>query len=168
MGEKNTNTRGIFLLLFFLSAIAVGVILKLTASVVIPVVVSVLLSLVFYPIVKRLHEKLHFPWWLAIAIMFVLFFAIFFSMANILTSGIASILESLPAYEARLNAIYAKIADKLNVAVDNDMTFVENMWSHISIRNTVGNTRSHSRTSPIISLGICFWSYFSPFFFLQR
>ena len=138
MGEKNSNNRGIFLLLLFLSAIAAGVILKWTATVVLPVVVSVLLSLVFYPIIKRLNEKLKFPWWLAILVVFVVFFAIFISIANILTSGITSILESLPAYEERLNTIYARLAEEFNIEVDTDMTFVENMWSHISIRNTVG------------------------------
>lgn len=136
--EKNTFTRGIFLLLLFLCAIAVGVILKLTAAVVLPVVVSVMLSLVFYPIIKKLNEKLHFPWWLAIAVVFVVFFLVIFSMANILTQGFASILESLPTYEQRLNAIYTKIAEQINVEVDADMTLMENMWSHISIRNTIG------------------------------
>ena len=138
MGEKNSNNRGIFLLLLFLSAIAAGVILKLTASVVIPVAVSVLLSLVFYPIIKKLNEKLHFPWWLAILVVFVVFFGIIVSMANILTSGISSILESLPAYEERLNTIYTILAERFHVEVNSDMTFMENLWSHISIRNTVG------------------------------
>ena len=138
MGEKGTNFRGIFLLLLFLSAIAAGVILKLTAAVVIPVVVAILLSLVFYPVINKLHEKLHLPWWLAIAVVFVLFFGVVFSIANILTTGISSILESLPAYEERLNTIYALIADRFHVEVNTDMTFMENMWSHISIRNTIG------------------------------
>ncbi|MBQ7159061.1 MAG: AI-2E family transporter [Treponema sp.] len=138
MNNKGTNFHGIFFLLLFLTAIAVGVILKLTASVVLPVVVSVLLSLVFYPVVKKLNEKLHFPWWLGILVVFVVFFGIIFSMANILTSSFSSILESLPAYEERLNTIYAKIAEQFNIEVNTDMTFAENMWSHISIRNTVG------------------------------
>lgn len=138
MGEKNSNNRGIFLLLLFLCVIAAGVILKLTASVVIPVAVAVLLSLVFYPLINKLHEKLHFPWWLAILMVFALFFALFFSIANILTSGIRSILEDLPSYEERLNTIYALIADRFKIEVDSDLTFFQNMWSHISIRNTVG------------------------------
>ena len=138
MNNKGTNFHGIFFLLLFLTAIAVGVILKLTASVVLAVVVSVLLSLVFYPVVKKLNEKLHFPWWLGILVVFVVFFGIIFSMANILTSSFSSILESLPAYEERLNTIYAKIAEQFNIEVNTDMTFAENMWSHISIRNTVG------------------------------
>ena len=138
MKENHTFARGIFLLLLFLSAIAAGVILKLTAAVVLPVVVSVMLSLVFYPIIRKLNEKLHFPWWLAIAVVFVVFFLVIFSMANILTQGFASIVESLPAYEQRLNAIYTKIAEQINVEVDADMTLMQNVWSHISIRNTVG------------------------------
>ena len=138
MPDKNTSSRGIFLLLLFLSAIAAGVILKLTASVVLPVLVSVLLSLVFYPIVKKINEKLHFPWWLGILVVFVVFFGIIISMANILTTGFSSIFESLPVYEERLNTIYARIAEEFNVEVNTDMTFVENMWSHISIRNTIG------------------------------
>ncbi len=138
MPEKNTSTRGIFLLLLFLSAIAVGAILKLTASVVLPVVVSVLLSLVFYPIIKKLNEKLHFSWWFAILVVFIVFFGLIVSLANILTTGFSSIMESLPAYEERLNTIYARIAEEFKVEVNTDMTFVENMWSHISIRNTIG------------------------------
>ncbi len=138
MPEKNTSTRGIFLLLLFLSAIAAGAILKLMSSVVLPVVVSVMLSLVFYPVIRKLNEKLHFPWWVAIVVVFVVFFGIIGSMANILTTGFSSIMESLPAYEERLNTIYARIAGEFQIEVDKDMTFVENMWSHISIRNTIG------------------------------
>ena len=88
MPEKNTSTRGIFLLLLFLSAIAAGAILKLMSSVVLPVVVSVMLSLVFYPVIRKLNEKLHFPWWVAIVVVFVVFFGIIGSMANILTTGL--------------------------------------------------------------------------------
>ncbi len=138
MSEKDTKTRGIFFLLLFLCIIATGVILKLTASIVVPVAVAVLLSLVFYPVINKLHEKLHFPWWLAIAVVFVVFFGIVGIIANILTTGISSILESLPTYEARLNIIYARIAERFKIEVNSDMTFFQNMWSHISIRNTVG------------------------------
>ena len=138
MTEKDTKNRGIFFLLLFLCIIATGVILKVMASIVIPVAVAVLLSLVFYPVINKLHEKLHFPWWLAIIVVFVFFFGIVGVIANILTTGISSILESLPTYEARLNTIYARIADRFKIEVNSDMTFFQNMWSHISIRNTVG------------------------------
>ena len=138
MSERSAKNHGIFFLLLFLCIIAAGVILKVTASIVIPVAVAILLSLVFYPGISKLHEKLHFPWWLAILVVFVLFFAIIGSIANIITTGIRSILASLPAYEARLNTIYALIAERFNLEMNTDMTFFQNMWSHISIRNTVG------------------------------
>ena len=138
MSKRSAKNHGIFFLLLFLCIIAAGVILKVTASIVIPVAVAILLSLVFYPGISKLHEKLHFPWWLAILVVFVLFFAIIGSIANIITTGIRSILASLPAYEARLNTIYALIAERFNLEMNTDMTFFQNMWSHISIRNTVG------------------------------
>lgn len=137
--EKRTNfAAAIFFLLLFISIIGGGVILKLTASVCLPVVVAVLLSFAFLPVIKRLNAKpLNIPWWIAIILVFVLFFAGFIAVANILTTSLYKIVSALPRYEERLATIFQLLATKFNIPFDTDQTIIQNLWSHLSFRSTV-------------------------------
>ena len=137
--EKRTNfAAAIFFLLLFISIIGGGVILKLTASVCLPVVVAVLLSFAFLPLIKRLNAKpLRLPWWIAIILVFALFFAAFIAIANLLTSSLYKILSTLPRYEERLGTIFQLVCERLNIPFDTEQSLMQNLWSHLSFRNTV-------------------------------
>ena len=137
--EKRTNfAAAIFFLLLFISIIGGGVILKLTASVCLPVVVAVLLSFAFLPLIKRLNAPpLRIPWWIAIIFVFALFFALFIVVTNIVTTSLYKILSALPRYEERFATLFELAAEKLNIPFDTEQTIIQNLWSHLSFRNTV-------------------------------
>lgn len=138
MKRRNHFTTAIFFLLLFGVIIGGGVILKLTATVCLPVVVAALLSFAFLPLIKRLNAPpLRLPWWLAIILVLVLFFAVFVIAANILTTSLYRIFMALPRYEERFTTIFALVADKLSIPFDTEQTLIQNLWSHLSFRNTV-------------------------------
>ena len=59
---KKDYSRQIFYLLLLFAIVLLGVLGKVLSSVVLPVMVSFLFSFVFYPIVKKLNQKLPNNW----------------------------------------------------------------------------------------------------------
>ena len=134
---QNRWTKAIFFLLLFLCIIVGGGLLKIMQSFFKPVVLSVLLSLVFFPIVKKLKEKWHIPFWLGITLVYVLFFGIFFGIGNILTASFKAILGSLPDYEEKFRAIFGAISEALAKRHDNPLVGFLNFNDELSFSENI-------------------------------
>ncbi|MBQ4378449.1 MAG: AI-2E family transporter [Treponema sp.] len=146
----NRLLRGIFYLLIFMSVILAGTMLKVLESFLKPVVLAILLAAVFYPFVKKLSTKFRIPWALGILIVYAIFITIFIGLGNIISSSLASIIESYPKYESRFQTVYHKIQESLtensNSGVLNfffdfnkERTLLENISEQLNIFPLIKN-----------------------------
>lgn len=136
MNEK-LYTRNSFYLLLFCSIVLLGVIMKLLASVMIPVVIAVLLSCVFYPIVKRLNEKLKMPWVLGSLIMVLAIVILIMILSTIIGTSLTAFLGQYPKYESKFLSLYKMYADTFNFQFYDDKSFFENIWGQLKVREFV-------------------------------
>lgn len=132
-----TPVSGIFYLVFFLSIIVAGFILKTMASVIMPIVFAVMLSFVLFPIVKKLSRRLKFPWLLSTILVFALFVIALLALSSLLISSLLTITEQYPKYETKFMSIYTIFAENFNLEVDKSKSFIENMWSFLKVREYV-------------------------------
>lgn len=135
--NKDLYTRNIFYLLIFCSIVLLGVIMKLLASVMIPVVIAVLLSCVFYPIVKRLNEKLRMPWVIGSLIMVLVIVIIIMILSTIIGTSLTAFLGQYPKYESKFLSLYKMYADTFNFQFYDDKSFFENIWGQLKVREFV-------------------------------
>lgn len=135
--NKDLYTKNIFYLLLFCSIVLLGVIMKLLASVMIPVVISVLLSCVFYPIVKRLNEKLKMPWVLGSLIMVLAIVILIMILSTIIGTSLTTFLGQYPKYESKFLSLYKMYADTFNFQFYDDKSFFENIWGQLKVREFV-------------------------------
>ncbi len=129
--------RSIFLLLLFVSFILFAAVLKLSSSVVIPITLAILLAFVFYPLIKNLHEKAHFPWIVGILVIAIIAIAAFYLIGNLLVVSIKSIINGLPKYEERFTAIYNIFTETFNIQVSSDQSIIETLWQSLEVRNFI-------------------------------
>lgn len=140
-------SKAIFFLLLFLCIILGGALLKILESFFKPVLLSLFLAFIFYPIIKKISNKLHLPWTFSIILVYILFFAIFFVLANILMSSIRSIIDSVPQYQARFETIYEKISQTFSenknskvfsiFNMNNDLSLFENIQNQLNIAKAI-------------------------------
>lgn len=135
--NKDLYTKNIFYLLTFCSIVLLGVIMKLLASVMIPVVIAVLLSCVFYPIVKRLNEKLKMPWVLGSLIMVLAIVILIMILSTIIGTSLTTFLGQYPKYESKFLSLYKMYADTFNFQFYDDKSFFENIWGQLKVREFV-------------------------------
>ena len=109
-GSKTDWNKGTFFLIFFLCIVVGGGLMKIMEEVTKPVTLSVFMSFVFFTPIKKMNEKFRLPWWFGMTIVFVIFFAFFFGIGNIIIASLRSILDKVPEYEERLQAISMSIS----------------------------------------------------------
>jgi predicted PurR-regulated permease PerM len=128
--------RANFFLMAFISCIIAGVVLKLMSSVVLPFTIALLLAMVMYPVVLGL-DKLRIPRFCSIFLAIVLIIAglYFFGMV-FFTSG-RTIVSLYPKYESRLTEIYLWASRFFELSYDEDLTFLQNLWGQLGIRNMI-------------------------------
>lgn len=127
-------SRRIYYILVFLAIITAAVLLKITFSFVLPVIVAILLSCVFYPIVKKLNRKLHFPWIVGTLLMAVGFVTIITLLSTIMGRSLSTIAGQYSKYESRFLSIYKIFADTFKIQFYDDKSFFENIWSQLKVR----------------------------------
>lgn len=162
--NKDQYTKNIFFLFLFCSVVLLGVLLKVTAAFAIPVIVAVLFSCVFYPIVKRLNEKLKFPWVLGTLIMVLIVVIIIIILSTIIGTSLTTFLNQYPKYESKFLTIYKLFADTFNIQFYDDKSFIENIWSQFKVREFIqkfaftlsGGIISFTKTIGMILLFIVF------------
>ncbi len=133
-------TRKIYSVLLFISFIVFFSILKITKSVSVPVVIAVFLSLVALPFIRRMHQKLRFPWLLGIVVTLVFFIALIAVIARLLQTSVSAIVDAYPRYESRFLTIYRQIAEQLNLSYDEGKTLIENLLSQLKVRQYIKAT----------------------------
>ena len=133
--EENHYSKKIYLLLLFITFVLIGALCKLLSSVILPVVITVLLTFSFYPPIKKLNEKLHFPWILSVLIILLLFVGFLLGMSTLLVKGLSSIVIELPKYEDRFISIFNVIADNFNLSYDFEQSLFNNLWAIDKVRD---------------------------------
>lgn len=99
MQVEKSLTR-LFVLLASLVIILAGV--KAAAEVVVPFLLSLFIAIICSPVIKAMTAR-RVPLWLAIALLFILFVAIFFFLAGLINSTIREFTASIPQYRVLLS-----------------------------------------------------------------
>jgi predicted PurR-regulated permease PerM len=126
----------IFFLLAIITFIFFAAVLKIASSVLLPFTIAVLLAIVTSPLVKFL-EKFHIP--RIVSVLSVLIFLIggLAFMGMVIFSSGRTLLTLYPKYEARLTEIYIWIARFFELPYDEHLSFFDNLWGQMGIRNRV-------------------------------
>ncbi len=135
--HKSSYQKGIYYILLFFAIAAFGVFLKLSSSFTLPVTVSILLSCVFYPIVKRMNEKIKMPWVLGTLIMAVLILVILSLIITIIGTSLSTMVGQFSKYESKFQSIYQVFAETFHLQFDQNLSFFENIWSQLKVREFV-------------------------------
>ena len=128
--------RANFLLLGIITVVLMGAVLKITAPVLLPFTISLLMAAVVSPIIKIL-EKFHINRIFSVFLILVVLLGVFAAIGMLLLSSGRTILTLYPKYEARLTEIYIWVARFFELPYDEHLTFFENIWGQIGIRNRV-------------------------------
>jgi predicted PurR-regulated permease PerM len=125
-----------FFLLAVITFILSAAVLKLTAAIVLPFTISLLLALVTSPFVSFLG-KYKTPRIVSIGLVLVFLIGGLGFFGIVLFSSGRTLLSLYPKYEARLTEIYVWAARFFELSYDDQLSFFENLWSQIGIRNRV-------------------------------
>lgn len=139
ISPKNSINKKIFFILLFFAVILVGFLLKTLSTVFLPVVISIMLAFVLLPIIKKLTEKLHFPWILASILVLILCMIAFLGLSSLLIKSLNTIIAEYPKYEKKFMSIYEIIAKSFNLEFDASKSFIENIWKFLKVQEFVQN-----------------------------
>jgi predicted PurR-regulated permease PerM len=136
MFKTFNSGRANFFLMVFISCIIAGAVLKLMSPVVLPFTVALLLAMVMYPVVLGL-DKLHIPRGFSIFLAIILVIAGLCGFGMVLFTSGRTIFSLFPKYENRLTEIYLWAARFFELSYDEDLTFLQNLWGQLGIRNMI-------------------------------
>ena len=134
--ERFNSGRAMFFLIAIITVIFVGAVLKLASSVMLPFTISVFLAIVTSPIVKLL-EKLRIPRILSIILLVCALMGVLIFTGIVLISSSRVLLVIYPRYEARFTEIYIWLAQLLELPYNEHLSFIENLWGQLGVRNRV-------------------------------
>jgi predicted PurR-regulated permease PerM len=145
---KNFNSgRANFFLVGFIAFVLACAVLKAAASVLLPFTIALLLAFVMMPLI-RFFQTRHIPLLFSIFLVLVIIIAGLYFMGVVLFSSVRNILVLYPRYENRLTEIYVWIARVFDLSYNEQLTFIENIWGQLGIRNWIRETTfSLSNTS---------------------
>jgi predicted PurR-regulated permease PerM len=136
---KSGNFNRIFaIIMIFFFCIVITAVMKITAPVILPVTIAILLAFVLQPLVSGL-EKLHIPRIVSIALVVILVVAGLYVLGMVSFSSGRAILSRYPQYERRLTDIYLGLSRFFQLSYDQDMSFIENLWNQIGVREKIWN-----------------------------
>ncbi|MDR1955905.1 MAG: AI-2E family transporter [Treponema sp.] len=128
--------KGMLFVLVFIACISGGVILKLTAPVILPFTISLLLAMVMDPLVILL-ERWRLPRIVSILVAIGIIIAGLYLIGVVLFSSARAILTLYPRYEGRLTEIYASVAGFFELSYDEHLSFFDNLWGQLGVRNRI-------------------------------
>jgi predicted PurR-regulated permease PerM len=131
----NSGRVNFFLLAVITFILSAGV-LKLTSSVVLPFTIALLLALVTSPFVAFLG-KYRVPRIVSIILVLIFLLGGLGFIGIVLFSSGRALVTLYPKYEARLTEIYVWAARLFELSYDDQLSFFQNLWSQIGIRNWV-------------------------------
>lgn len=139
MKKQSGYARAIFIILLFISILAVVILMRYTASVILPICIAVLLSFVLEPLIRFLNNKCHIPWAPCVVIVLIGVFLILLSVGSLLFSSLKTILELYPKYEERFTTVYSTVAGIFKLPFDADTSLIDNLWNQLGVRTAVQN-----------------------------
>ena len=145
-------TKPIFFVLLFFASILLGFLCKVLSSVLIPVAIAIFMALAFYPVVKNLESKAKIKWVFGTLIVVLLVLIAIGSVSSILVKGLSTIANEYSKYETRFMSIYRLIAQQFNLEIDEDKSFITNLWGILEVRQYVQDI-ALGISSGFVSLG---------------
>jgi predicted PurR-regulated permease PerM len=134
--RRFNSGRVIFFLLAVITFILSAAVLKLTSTIVLPFTIALLLALVTSPFVSFLG-RYHVSRIISIFLVLVCLIGGLGFLGMVLFSSGRTLLTLYPKYEARLTEIYVWMARFFELSYDDQLSFFENLWGQIGIRNWV-------------------------------
>ena len=125
-----------FFLLAVITIILAGGVLKITSSVLLPFTIALFLTLVTSPLVKFLG-KFHIPRIVSVLVVLFLLIGGLIFIGMVLFSSGQALLTLYPRYEARITEIYIYVALFFELPYDEHLSFFENIWGQMGVRNRV-------------------------------
>ena len=145
-------TKPIFFVLLFFAFILTGFLCKVLSSVLIPVAIAVFMALSFYPVVRNMEIKTKLNWVAGCIIVVIIILFVIFSVSGLLVKGFSSISSEYSKYESRFMSIYKIFAQKFNLAINEDISFVNNMWNILEVRQFIQDM-ALGVSSAVVSFG---------------
>jgi predicted PurR-regulated permease PerM len=128
--------RAIFSLMILICCILVGAVLKIASKVILPFTMAILLAFVMYPLIK-FFEKRRIPRIISIFLVVIVIITGLFILGMVFYQTGSNILSTYSRYEHRLSEIYVHIARIFELPFDASLSFWENIWGQLGIRNWV-------------------------------
>ena len=100
-----------------LVVVAVGVVLKYAASVILPLVIAWLFSYLLGPAVNYMTQR-KVPTTLAVVIILIFLLGIFYLSGTFLYARISALAAAYPRYHARMTELIATVTAQLNLGFD--------------------------------------------------
>lgn len=129
-----------------------GFLCKVLSSVLIPVAIAIFMALAFYPVVKNLEAKAHIKWIFGTLIVVVIVLLAIGSVSSLLARGFQTIASEYSKYETRFMSIYRRIAQEFNLVIDEEKSFIHNLWDIFEVRKFVQDM-AFEFSSGVLSLG---------------
>lgn len=134
---KSFNSgRAVFFLMVFIAFVLAGAVLKICSSVILPFTIALLLAFVMEPMVSFMGRR-HIPRAIAILFAIIIIVSGLYLMGIVLFSSGRTILTLYPKYENRLTEIYAWVANLFELPYDEQLSFMDNVWGQLGVRNRV-------------------------------
>ena len=137
MTGREQISRQIAYLLIFIATILLFVVLKVTASVIIPVILAIMFSFVLLPIVRGMN-KIHLPWIFNIVVVTILFVVGIAVLGTLVFASLRTILSEYSKYESKFLSIYKFFANRFNLGFDADKSFFYNLQSALGEQFNIG------------------------------
>ena len=107
------------------------------SSVLIPVAIAILMALAFYPVVRNLEVKARINWIVGSLLIVLIILIAIVSLSGILFKGLSTIANEYSKYETRFMSIYKILAQQFNLAIDEEKSFINNMWNILEVREYI-------------------------------
>ena len=145
-------TKPIFFVLLFFAFILLGFLCKVLSSVLVPVAIAIFMALAFYPVVKNLEAKAKIKWGIGTLLVVALLLIVIASVSSILVKGVSTIANEYSKYENRFMSIYRILAQQFNLTIDEDKSFLNNLWGILEVRQYIQDI-ALGLSSGVVSLG---------------
>jgi predicted PurR-regulated permease PerM len=134
--KRFNSGRAVFFIMIFIAFVLIGAVLKICASVILPFTIAMLLAFVMEPMVSFMGRR-RIPRIPAIMFTILIIVAGLYLMGMVLFSSGRTILTLYPRYENRFLEIYAWLADVFELPYDEHLSFFDNLWGQLGVRNSV-------------------------------
>ena len=145
-------TKPIFFVLLFFAFILIGFLCKVLSSVLIPVAIAIFMALSFYPVVRNMETKAKIKWVFGSLLVVILVLVTIVSVSGILVKGVSTIASEYSKYETRFMSIYKLVAQQFNLTIDEEKSFLNNLWGILEVRQYIQDI-ALGLSSSVISIG---------------